>query len=433
MILVDTALARRAAEGRPVRVALVGAGFMGRGIANQIINSVRGMSLVAIANRTVANAERAYREAGVKDFDYVSRPGDLEDCIRKGVPAITDDVLMLPGVENIDVLIEATGAIEFGIQLAMRAIAYGKDVVSMSAELDATVGSILQKHARKAGVIFSISDGDQPGVQMNLWRYVKSIGLEPLVCGNIKGLQDPYRNPTTQKAFAERWGQNAWMVTSFADGSKISFEQACVANATGMKVEQRGMRGGNWDRHVDELCSAGRYDVEKLRSLGGAVDYVVGAQPHPGVFVLATHGDPKQRHMLELYKLGSGPLYSFYAPYHLCHFEVPLSAARVFLFRDVVLAAQRPEVDVITKSKTPLRAGERLDGIGGYSTYGECENHDISRAENLLPQGLAEGCILKRDVPRDTPITYADVELPAGRLCDQLRREQDAAFTISAR
>jgi predicted homoserine dehydrogenase-like protein len=263
---------------------------------------------------------------------------------------------------------------------------------------------------------------------MNLWRYVKSIGLTPLVCGNIKGLQDPYRNPTTQKSFAEKWGQNPYMVTSFADGSKISFEQACVANATGMTVEQRGMRGGDFEGHIDELCQNGRYDVDKLKALGGVVDYVVKSKPGPGVFVFGTHDDPKQKHLLSLYKLGPGPLYSFYTPYHLCHFEVPLSAARVALFRDVVLGAQKPMVDVITLAKVDLKAGQTLDAIGGYLTYGQCEKYAISRAQNLLPQGLAEGCTLKRDLPKDAPIAYADVELPPGRLCDQLRAEQDKLF-----
>ena len=155
----------------------------------------------------------------------------------------------------------------------------------MNAELDGTVGPILKVYADKAGVILTASDGDQPGVQMNLYRFVHGIGLTPLVCGNIKGLQDPYRNPTTQEGFAKKWGQNPHMVTSFADGTKISFEQAIVANATGMCVEQRGMRGGDHDGHVDELCSNGRYDVDKLRQLGGVVDYVVKARPGPGVFV----------------------------------------------------------------------------------------------------------------------------------------------------
>jgi predicted homoserine dehydrogenase-like protein len=127
------------------------------------------------------------------------------------------------------------------------------------------------------------------------------------------------------------------MVTSFADGTKISFEQAIVANATGMCVARRGMGGRDFRGHVDELTT--HYDIDELKALGGVVDYVVGAQPGPGVFVLATHDDPKQKHLLNLYKLGEGPLYSFYTPYHLCHFEVPFSIARAVDFGDTVLAA----------------------------------------------------------------------------------------------
>ena len=137
---------------------------------------------------------------------------------------------------------------------------------------------------------------------MNLYRFVKSIGFKPLLCGNIKGLQDPYRNPTTQAEFAQKWGQKAHMVTSFADGTKISFEQAIVANGTGMKVARRGMLGYEFKGHVDELTKM--YDVNELKELGGIVDYVVGAQPSPGVFIFATHEDPQQCHYLKLYKLG---------------------------------------------------------------------------------------------------------------------------------
>lgn len=428
MIIIDTALQQRAAAGRPVRVALVGAGFMARAVANQIVNSVPGMKLVAISNRTIETARRAWREAGVEEFREVAGPGALNDALAAGVPVVTDDGLLLCEGEAIDVLIEVTGAIEFGARFALRAMACGKDVVTMNAELDATVGSVLQQHARRAGVIYCLSDGDQPGVEMNLWRYVRAIGLTPLVCGNVKGLQDERRNPTTQKAFAEKWSQSPQMVTSFADGSKVSFEQACVANATGMSVEKRGMRGGDFGGHVDELCWNGRYDVDRLRELGGVVDYVVGAKPTPGVFVFGVTDDPKQRRMFELYKLGPGPLYSFYTPYHLCHFEVPLSAARVALFRDVVLAPGRPMVDVITLAKVDLKAGQVIDGIGGYLTYGQCERYAVSRAENLLPQGLSEGCVLRRDVPQDAAIAIDDVELPAGLLAQELRREQDRLF-----
>jgi predicted homoserine dehydrogenase-like protein len=219
------------------------------------------------------------------------------------------------------------------------------------------------------------------------------------------------------------------MVTSFADGTKISFEQATVANATGMCVEQRGMRGGDYDGHVDDLCKTGRYDAEKLKKLGGVVDYVVKSRPSPGVFVLATHEDPKQRHYLNLYKLGAGPLYSFYTPYHLCHFEVPLSVARAVLYNDPVMQPLgAPRVDVVATAKVDLKAGQVLDALGGYLTYGQAENYDVSLAQNLLPMGLAEGCKLKRDLPKDTVVTYADVELPPGRLCDKLRDEQANHF-----
>uniref|UniRef100_UPI000CEED881 NAD(P)H-dependent oxidoreductase n=1 Tax=Chroococcidiopsis sp. TS-821 TaxID=1378066 RepID=UPI000CEED881 len=421
------ALKERAEAKNPIRVGMIGAGFMGRGIANQIINSVPGMELVAIANRNVDKAIRAYSEAGIDNIRTVSSTDQLEQAIRTNTYAVTDDALLLCQAEGIDALIEVTGAIEFGARVVMEAIAHHKHVILMNAELDGTIGPILKVYADKAGVILSACDGDQPGVEMNLYRFVQSIGLKPLLCGNIKGLQDPYRNPTTQAGFAQRWGQNPTMVTSFADGTKISFEQAIVANATGMKVARRGMLGYNFTGHVDEMTSM--YDIDQLQQLGGIVDYVVGAKPGPGVFVFATHDDPKQRHYLNLYKLGEGPLYSFYTPYHLCHFEVPLSVARAVLFGDRVLSAiAGPVVEVVTTAKIDLKAGETLDGIGEYMTYGQCENADVVQAQRLLPMGLAKGCRLKRDLPKDAVLTYDDVELPPGRLCDELRAQQDAHF-----
>jgi len=427
MIIIDRALQARAAAGNPIKVGMIGAGFMGRGIANQIVNSVPGMELVAISNRQIDAAKQAYSEARIEEIQVVATVSELEDAIANGKYAVTEDAKLLCRAEGIDALIEVTGAVEFGAVIVMEAIAHCKHVIMMNAELDGTIGPILKVYADKAGVILSACDGDQPGVQMNLYRFVKSIGLTPLLCGNIKGLQDPYRNPTTQEGFAKRWGQKPHMVASFADGTKISFEQAIVANATGMKVAKRGMLGYDFNGYVDEMTQL--YDVEQLKELGGVVDYVVGAKPGPGVYVFATHDDPKQRHYLNLYKLGEGPLYSFYTPYHLCHFEVPLSVARAVLFGDAVMSPLAgPLVDVVTTAKIDLKAGETLDGIGYYMTYGQCENSDIVQQQNLLPIGLAEGCRLKRDISKDQVLTYEDVELPEGRLCDQLRTEQNSYF-----
>ena len=429
MIIVDSALKQRAAEGRPVRVALVGAGFMGRGLTNQIVNSVPGMELVAIVNRTLSTAERAYREAGLSGVRLVGSGDELDRAIADGVPAITSDYRAVCESLAVDAIVEATGAVEYGSRVVVHAIKHRKHVILMNAEVDATVGPILSLRAKEAGVILTGCDGDQPGVQMNLVRFVEGIGLRPLVAGNIKGLQDPYRTPTTQAEFAAKWGQDPHMVTSFADGTKISIEQATVANATGMSVARRGMGGADHRGHIDDLVNA--YDIDELEAAGGVVDYVVGSTPGPGVFVLATHDDPKQRHYLDLYKLGKGPLYSFYTPYHLCHFEVPLTVARAVLFHDATIAPLgAPTVEVLTTAKRDLVAGTVLDGLGGYDYFGQAERADVTAAERLLPVGVAEGCRLLRDVAKDEVIGYDDIELPAGRLVDELRAQQAVELPV---
>jgi predicted homoserine dehydrogenase-like protein len=433
MILVDTALARRASEGRPIRIGVVGAGFMARGVVLQVALSVPGMRVAAVANRTLEGARRAYREAGQDEMRTVESVAQLEAAIERGVPAVTDDPLLLCRAEGIDAIVEITGTIEHAARVALEAIGHGKHVVLMNAEVDGTIGPILKVHADKAGVVLTSADGDQPGVMMNLYRFVKGLGARPVLCGNIKGLHDPYRNPTTQEGFARQWGQNPAMVTSFADGTKISFENAIVANGTGMRVGRRGMFGptvpaGTPIQQVGDL-----YPLEALLEGPGIVDYVVGAMPGPGVYVLGTHDHPQQQHYLNLYKLGAGPLYCFYTPYHLCHFEVPNTVARAVLFHDAALAPLgAPLVEVVAAAKKDLRAGEAIDGLGGYMTYGLAENSPTARDEDLLPIGLAEGCTLRRDVARDAVLTFADVELPPGRLCDALWREQLRHFGLRA-
>lgn len=432
MIIVDKALERREQEGNPIRVAMVGAGFMGRGIALQLCGAVRGMRLVAIANRHLAEAERAYGEAGVTEVGRVASVGSLEEAIRRGRYAVTEDAMLLCQADNVDAVLEVTGTVEFGAHVVLEALAHHKHVIMMNAELDGTVGPVLKMHADKAGVIMTNVDGDQPGVTMNLYRFVKGIGVKPVLCGNIKGLHDPYRNPTTQEVFARQWKQKPPMVTSFADGTKISFEQAIVANATDMRVGKRGMYGPTVPAGTSIQEAAHWYPLRALLDGPGIVDYVVGAAPSPGVFVLGTHDHPTQQHYLNLYKLGSGPLYCFYTPYHLCHFEVPSTVARAVLFGDAAIAPLgSPLVDVVATAKIDLKAGQVLDGLGCYMTYGQGENSEVVQAENLLPMGLAEGCRLTRDIPRDQVLTYQDVDVPEGRLCDKLRAEQNAHFALA--
>jgi len=334
VIIVDTALKAREAQGKPIRVGMVGAGFMGQGLANQIANSVPGMRIAAIYNRNTERAIGVYRYAGCENVVAARTQGELDDAVRRGVPVVAEDPLGISRSPEIDVLVDVTGSVEFGAQVLLEAFRHGKPAVLMNAEVDSTIGPILRVYARENGAILSACEGDEPGLQLNLYRWVVGLGLIPRVIGNVKGLQDPYRNPTTQQGWAERWGQNAAMVTSFADGSKISFEQSIVANATGFGVRTRGMsRGLKYDGSIMEIQKL--YDIEELRALGGIVDYTVGP-PLTKIFILAEHADPKQRHYLNLYKMGEGPLYPFWTPYHLVHFEVPNAIARVVLFGDEV-------------------------------------------------------------------------------------------------
>ena len=234
-------------------------------------------------------------------------------------------------------------------------------------------------------MIFSACEGDEPGVQINLYRWVKGLGLIPRVIGNVKGLQDPYRNPTTQKGFAEKWKQNPAMVTSFADGSKISFEQAIVANATGFVVKSRGMSRGM--EYKDDVMKIGKlYDIDEGAPAGRHRGLRRRHAADEGL-LLAEHPDPKQQHYLSLYKMGEGPLYPFFHPYHLVHFEVPNAIARVVLFRDsVAKPLGGPVVEVCAVAKRDLKAGEVLDDYGMYMTYGEAVN-----ADEMCTQALSAG------------------------------------------
>jgi len=425
LIIVDEALRQLESKGKPIRVGMVGAGAMGKAIALQIISVVPGMRLVAIANRTVERAKEAYLEAGIEKVRQVDDERALSAAMDAGEGAVTTDAHLLCAHEDIDVLLEVTGAVEFAAAVVLAAIDAGKHVVTMNAELQGTVGPLLKLRADEAGVILTDSDGDQPGVMMNLYRFVKGLGVRPVLVGNVKGLHDPYRNPRTQEEFARKNRLTPHMAASFADGTKMSFEQTLVANATGLRAGKRGLYGF----HCGSVHEAkDLYPMDQMLETG-LVDYLVGAEPKPGVFVLGHETHPEQRRWLELYKLGDGPLYTFYTPYHLCHLEAPHTVARAVLFGDAAVTPHEGHVmDVVTTAKRNLEPGETLDGIGWYMTYGQCENADATYRDNLLPMGLAEGCTLVRPVAKDSVITYDDVEIPSDRLIDRLRDEQTAVM-----
>jgi len=424
-VILDTALQEREASRRPIRVAMVGAGATGRAIALQLGTPVPGIRLVAIANRTPEHGERAFQEAGIAKWQRVGAVREAESAIDRGIPVLTEDPLLLAACHSIDLIVEATGTIEAAAHLALAAFQHGKHVVLVNAELDSLLGPLLKAKADEAGVVVTHTDGDEPGVAMTLLRYLRSLGLSPVAAGNIKGMVDHYRTPDTQRAFAERNDQNVKKVTSFADATKLSMEATVLANATGFHVGRRGMFGPScsYVREIAQLLPADQMLAT------GLVDYALGAAPHTGAFVIVYEETPLKKVQLAYYKIGDGPFYVFYTPFHLPHIQIASTIGRAVIHHDATVAPiAGPVCEVLTVAKRDLQAGEQLDGIGGFCAYGLIDNAAVARGQAALPIGLSEGCVLRRNISKDSVLSFADVDLPASGLVQSLWREQQARW-----
>ncbi len=424
---VDTALLQRESARNPIRIGMVGAGATGRAIALQLGTPVPGMRLVAIANRTPAHGERAFREAGFQEWRRVTSVRAAEAAINSGVPILTEDPSVLTACPAIDILVEATGTVEAALRVVLQAFEYGKHVVLVNAELDSLVGPILKARADSAGVVVTHTDGDEPGVAMTLLRYLRQLGLRPVAAGNIKGMVDHYRTPETQRGFAEKYDQDVRKVTSFADSTKLSMETTVVANATGFHVGRRGMYGHSCS-YVRELAKL--LPAEQMLETG-LVDYSVGAMPMTGAWVIVHEDSPLKRAQLTYYRLGDGPFFVFYTPFHLPHVQIPSTIGRAVIHLDATVAPLAgPVCEVLTIAKRDLKAGERLDGVGGFCTYGLIDNRAAARAIGALPIALSEDCVLRRDVAKDQAICFDDVQSPRGRLAETLWREQNERWPL---
>src|SRR5678815_505958 len=426
---VDEALREREAAGRPIRVGVVGAGATGRAIALQLGTPVPGIRLAGIANRTPAHAERAFREAAIRDWKSAETAGDADSLIARGIPVLTTDPQLLTRSREIDIIVEVTGTVDFAASVVLDAIAHRKPVVMVNAELDSLIGPLLKAKADEAGVVLTHTDGDEPGVAMTLVRYVQSVGLRPVAAGNIKGMVDYYRTPDTQAKFAAQHDQDVRKVTSFADATKLSMETTVLANATGYGVARRGMVGPACG-YVRELAKLLPPDAMLA---GGIVDYSVGASPHTGGFVVVHEENPYKRTQLAYYKLGDGPFYVFYTPFHLPHIQLPSTIARAVIHSDPTVAPLAgPSCEVVTVAKRDLRAGERLDGVGGFCAYGLIDGHAPARAMNALPIALSDDCVLLRDIAKDAVVSFDDVQMPPTRLSDTLWLEQQRRWPLPA-
>jgi len=403
----------------PICVAVVGSGFVGRGMIRQL-TITDGMTPSVVVNRTTSRAVSSYEAAGWRREEVVvsDDPDTLSAAISDGLPAVSPSPGVLRELSAVDVVVEASGAVEYGSVVCLDALRAGRHVISMNFESDATVGALLRRSADENGVVYTGSDGDQPGVMSRLVDYVQGIGLTVAAAVNCKGFLDVHATPDTIREFAERQKTSLPMTTAFTDGTKMNVENASLANATGLVPERRGMHG------VQTTLADALDDFSAVLVNEGVVDYTLGGDFRAGVFVIGRSDNAEVQHYLNYLKMGSGPWHLFFRPWHLVHMETPLSIAKAVLDGQATIAPRLvPVVDVVTIAKRDLVAGEPLDGIGGYTTYGQIDT--VENAAGLLPVGLTAHATMVRSVARDRPVTLDDVELDSEAPLVRLRAEQN--------
>jgi predicted homoserine dehydrogenase-like protein len=417
-------------QGKSIKVAIAGIGQMGRGLISHI-RELDGIQVVAVANRDAERIRRVLREIDVNDDEVIltgsgrGKEKRVDQLVKKGKIIVSDDLGILFALDCVDIVIDATGNPGAGAYMAYNAVMHKKHIVTLNVETDAVIGPELKKLADKAGVVYTVSAGDEPAALKELYDFADALGLEVVAAG--KGKNNPldrYANPKTLEDYAQSKGSSPKMMTSFVDGTKSMIEMACLSNSTGLVPDCRGMHGPRAD--IKDLINVFSLKEDGgVLSKKGVVDFAIGDLA-PGVFLVYTTENKTVKADLEYLMLGSGPYYLLYRPYHLTSIETPLSIARTYFYREPTLVPEYGMVsEVITLAKRDLRKGEKLDGIGGYTIYGLIEEYQAARRESLLPVGLSEGCILKKDIEKDRPIKYDDVDLGKDSLLLKIRRSQD--------
>ena len=428
MNAINERLADLESKGTPVTVGLIGAGQMGQEILCQV-QLMKGVRVPAVVDVTFDRAELACQMAQVpvERLVRVTSPEAAQAAIDSGRIALATDWQIVPRLKGVQAVVDATGSPELGVSIALECIRAGKHIVMMNVECDVTVGPILNRLAREAGVIYTLAAGDEPAAILELYRFAAALGFEIVAAG--KGKNNPLDITATPEALAARAkarDMSARMLCEFVDGSKTAVEMCSVANATGLVPDVRGMHGAKATRDTlhQVFCPKSQGGVLNRT---GVVDFAIGV--HPGVFVVFTTDQPRLKHGLIQRDMGQGPNYLLFRPYHLCSIEVPLTAAQTVIYGESSgHPLTRPVAECIAISKRLLKAGETLDAIGERCYRGSIDTVEAARRENLLPLGLARGCVLKRDVALGQPIRYDDLEhLPSTPLVELRRRQDDLA------
>ncbi len=426
-------LKSRAEAGRPVTIGLAGCGQMGTDIVVQL-NRMPGVRLGAVAEMRPPQAKAAAALAGFADDHtvYAETPAAIDRAIEQGKLAITPSPDALARSGLVDVVIDATGNPNIGTQFALDAIANGKHVVMLNVEADITIGRHLHEAARRAGVVYTGAAGDEPAATIELIGFAQSIGLEVICAG--KGKNNPLKFdavPEEYQAEAEARNMNARMLVEFVDGSKTMIEMVAIANCTGLVPDVPGMHGPAATR--DELASVLiPKSAGGVLSKSGCVDYSIGKGVAPGVFCIVTSDHPRlQERMIDL-KVGKGPYFSLFRPYHLTSLEVPLSAARAVLHRHAdMVPLEQPVAEAVTLAKRDLKPGDVLGRIGEWDYRAWAMTHAEARNANAVPLGLAQGARVTKPVKAGERLTYDNCVPDDSLIVTQIRKrldQQDAKF-----
>ena len=425
--MIYTDLQRLDTESTPIRVGASGAGWMGSGFAAQMAR-VPGMELVVLADADLEAARNAFLATGISEemVVEVTSPGPATDALRRGKKVITGDLALLSKIDDVDVVTDVTPSPATGAEVAYQAIRHGKDVVLINIEADVTVGPTLKRLAREAGVLYTVSSGDEPGCLMEMFDFVNCLGFEVIVIGKGKNNPlNPQATPDTVAESARRSDKDPYQVASYVDGSKTMFEMACAANATGCRPMKRGMNGP--EATLDTVSQ-----IFALKEDGGittrprSIDFVQGSAMSGGVFVTVRVEDQRIREDLHYLKVGQGSYFTFFRPYHLWFIEAPISIARAVLKRETTLVPlDEPVADVMTIAKRDLRQGERLDTFGGYTFYGLMDEAGKAREHAALPLGLAPDALVTKPVEAGQIVTWNDVSLDESKTINRLRLVQE--------
>jgi predicted homoserine dehydrogenase-like protein len=408
--------------GRDVRVALVGAGQMGRGFGYQIFR-MPGLSLALVVDVDPDRIRSLFNDIGIKDVVISTDFKVLSDAMSAGKATGTTTTEFISELPY-DIVVEATGIPDVGAQVTYSCLQAKKDVAVLNVEMDVTIGPLLHNMATSGGAVYTVCHGDEPIEAKVLVDFARDLQFEIVAAGKGKNnLFEPLSTPDTVRERAISRGMNPKMLCSFTDGSKTMTEMVALANATGLELSKRGMYGPN--ATLKTLT-----DVFALQSDGGVldrpgvVDYCMG-DVAPGVFVIVRSDAPYINHEMTYLAMGPGPYFALYRPFHLASIEAPLSIARVVLDREASLFAPSLMAEVCTMAKKDLFPGDTIDGIGGYTVRGYADIAKDAKRDNLVPIGLIEGAIVQKPIKVGELISYDQVEVDESSLIVQLRRKQD--------